>query len=70
MLDRCRPISRDMASLPNITQRWQWNLKMIISLYKRPANLFSDSTIVQAQKQNNAIVKGDVGFIGLTKDPF
>ena len=36
---------------------------------RKTSKFLSCNTIDQAQKQNNAIVKGDVGAIGLTEDP-
>ena len=35
---------------------------------RKTSNFLSCNTIDQAQKQNNAIVKGDIGAIWLTED--
>lgn len=42
------------------------------NIYLRPASYFLIlvSQLIRHEKQNNAIVKGDVGEINLTEDPF
>ena len=59
-----------MAFLPEHHPRVAMEFENSNFTVRKTSKLFSYSTIDQALKQNNAIVKGDIGDIGLTEDPF
>ena len=61
---------RDMASLqkfhPNIAEEFKnGNFNV-----RKTSKAFSNMTIDQGHEQNSAVVNGDGGAIGLTKEPF
>ena len=56
---------RDMASLPDIYP----NVAQEFAKGRKTGKVFSNIAIDQAHEQNNALIKGDGGAIGLTEDP-
>lgn len=60
---------RDMTSLPEHHPKAVMEFENDNFTVRKTSKFLSYNTIDQAQKQNNAIVKGDIGAIGLTENP-
>ena len=60
---------RDMASLPDIHPNVAREFAKGHFTVRKTGKVFSNIAIDQAHEQNNALIKGDGGAIGLTEDP-